>query len=142
MTFYHKTDIILCRLLSHTFYKLQPCDIRVFDPLKMAYREQVKQLYRGGADTIGKQHFTLFYSRARAVTFTRRNIQSCRSKPGLFPFNPDRVLGEIQEPQEGTDDLRAASTLNFAVKVPDDVSNELIGWSMWHIRIGPRQSMT
>jgi hypothetical protein len=62
MTFYHKTDIILCRLLSHTFYKLQPCDIRVFDPLKMAYREQVKQLYRGGADTIGKQHFTAVHA--------------------------------------------------------------------------------
>jgi hypothetical protein len=61
----------------------------------------VKQLYRGGTNTIGKQHFTLLYSRARAAAITPRNIKSGWSKCGLFPSNPGRVLGEIQKPQEG-----------------------------------------
>ena len=54
-----------------------------------------------GANTIGKQHFTLLYSRARAVAVTPRNIKSSWSKSGLFPFNPDRALREIRKPQEG-----------------------------------------
>jgi hypothetical protein len=48
---------------------------------------------------VGKQHFTLLYSRARSIAFTSRNIQSGWSKTGLFPFNPDRVLDGMQKPQ-------------------------------------------
>ena len=70
----------------------------MFGPLKTAYRQQVEQLYRGGANTIGKQHFTLLYSRARNVAFTQRNIRSAWSKAGLFPFHPERVLGGIAKP--------------------------------------------
>ena len=58
----------------------------------------MEQLYRGGANTIGKQHFTLLYSRARNVAFTQRNIRSAWSKAGLFPFHPERVLGGIAKP--------------------------------------------
>ena len=45
---------------------------------------------------VGKQHFTLLYSKARQVAFTERNIRSSWSKAGLFPFNPDRVLRGMQ----------------------------------------------
>ena len=90
-----KNNIILCRLPSHTSHKLQPCDAGVFGPLKTAYREQVEKLYRGGAATVGKQHFTLLYQRARDLAFTRKNVLSGWDKTGLYPFNPDRVLKEI-----------------------------------------------
>jgi DDE superfamily endonuclease len=99
MKFCFENTIILCRLPSHTSHNLQPCDVGVFGPLKTAYREQVEQLYRGGANTVGKQRFTLLYSRARDVAFTSRNIKSRWSKTGLYPFNPDRVLQAIQKPQ-------------------------------------------
>jgi hypothetical protein len=98
MKFCYEHNIILCRLPSHTSHKLQPCDVGVFGPLKTAYREQVEQLYRGGANVVGKQHFTSLYSRARSVAFTPRNIRSGWSKTGLYPFNPDRVLKDIQKP--------------------------------------------
>jgi hypothetical protein len=91
--FHH--NIILCRLPSHTSHKLQPLDVGVFGPLKAAYREQVEQLYRGGAGTVGKQHFTLLYSRARQTALTESNIISAWSKVGLFPFDPDGVLATI-----------------------------------------------
>jgi DDE superfamily endonuclease len=76
MKFCFENNIILCRLPSHTSHKLQPCDVGVFGPLKTAYREQVERLYREGANTVGKQHFTSLYSRARDQVFTSRNILS------------------------------------------------------------------
>jgi hypothetical protein len=99
MKFCFENNIILCRIPSHTSHKLQPCDVGVFDQLKTAYREQVEQLYRGGANTVGKQHFTFLYSRARETAFTARNIKSDWSKTGLYPFNPDKVLESIKRPQ-------------------------------------------
>lgn len=71
-----ENNIVPCRIPSHTSHQLQPCDVGVFAPLKAAYREQVEKLYRGGANTVGKQHFTLLYSRAREQALTSRNIKS------------------------------------------------------------------
>jgi hypothetical protein len=93
-----ENNIILCRIPSHTSHKLQPCDVGPFGPLKTAYREQVERLYRGGANTVGKQHFTSLYSRAREQALTSRNIKAGWSKTGLYPFNPHRVLKDIQKP--------------------------------------------
>jgi DDE superfamily endonuclease len=98
MKYYFENNIILCRIPSHTSHKLQPCDVGVFGPLKAAYREQVERLYRGGSNTVGKQHFTSLYSPAREKALTRRNIKSGWAKAGLYPFSPDKVLRDIQKP--------------------------------------------
>ena len=58
----------------------------------------MERLYRGGSNTVDKQHFTLLYSRARDAAFTSRNIRSGWSKAGLFPFNPERVLAGLTKP--------------------------------------------
>jgi len=93
-----ENNIILCRLPSHTSHKLQPCDVGVFAPLKAAYRDQVERLYRGGTDTVGKEHFTSLYSPARERAFTKRNITAGWAATGLFPFNTERVLRDIPKP--------------------------------------------
>jgi hypothetical protein len=98
LEFCFKNNIILCRLPSHTSHKLQPCNIGVFALLKEAYRDQVKRLYQGGANTVGKQHFTSPYSPAREKAFTKRNITAAWATTGLFPFNPDRVLRATPKP--------------------------------------------
>jgi hypothetical protein len=98
LEFCFENNIILCRLPSHTSHKLQPCDVAVFASLKAAYRDQVERLYRGGADTVGKEHFTSLYSPARARAFTKRYITSAWAATGLFPFNPDRVLRDTPKP--------------------------------------------
>jgi DDE superfamily endonuclease len=98
LKFCSENNIVLCRLPSHTSHKLQPCVVGVFDPLKTVYRKEVEKLYRGGSDTIGKQHFTLLYDRARQKALLRRNILSGWSKAGLQLFSPQRVLNEIQKP--------------------------------------------
>ena len=98
LVFCFKNRILLCRLPSHTSYKLQPYDIAVFTLLKAAYRDQVEQLERGGIGTIGKQHFTYLYNSARERAFTKRNILAGWKASGLYLFNPDKILTDILKP--------------------------------------------
>jgi hypothetical protein len=93
--------ITLCQLPSHTSYKLQPCDVSVFSPLKTAYRNQVERLYRGGVTLVNKEHFTTLYSPTREIAMTKKNILAGWAKTGLFPFNPDKVLRDIANPANG-----------------------------------------
>jgi hypothetical protein len=86
-----------------------PCDIAVLAPLKVAYRDNVERMERGGVNTIGKQHFTALYSPAREVSFTRRNVLAGWSKGGLFPFDPERVLRDMEKPPTATRPLTADS---------------------------------
>lgn len=114
--------ITLCRLPSHTSHKLQPCDIAVFAPLKTAYRDNAERLERGGVNTVGKQHFTSLYSPARETAFTKRNILAGWSKGGLFPFNPQRVLRDLEAPyaklREAAGDSTAPQAQVTAPSVP------------------------
>jgi hypothetical protein len=98
LEFCFENNIILCRLPSHTSHKLQPCDVGVFASLKEAYRDEADRLFQGGANTVGKQHFTSLYSPAREKAFTKRNITAGWAACGLFPFNPDRVLRMTPKP--------------------------------------------
>ncbi len=66
LEYHFENNIILCRLPSHTFHKLQPCDFGVFAPLKPASRDQVERLYRGDVDLVGKECFT--------------SVQACKGK--------------------------------------------------------------
>jgi hypothetical protein len=54
-------------------------------------------LYQGGSNIVSKQHFTSLYSRARKQAITSQNIRSGWLKTGLYPFNPDKVLKDIQK---------------------------------------------
>ncbi|EMD59841.1 hypothetical protein COCSADRAFT_100747, partial [Bipolaris sorokiniana ND90Pr] len=45
LEYYFANNIIICRLLSYISHKLQPYDVKVFSPLKIAYREEVERLY-------------------------------------------------------------------------------------------------
>jgi hypothetical protein len=112
LEFCFENNIILCRLPSHTSHKLQPCDVGVFAPLKAAYRDEAKRLFQGGANTVGKQHFTSLYSPAREKAFTKRNITAAWAACGLFPLNPDRVLRVTPKPPAQStvaDEIRVGS---------------------------------
>jgi DDE superfamily endonuclease len=125
--FCFENNIIPCRLASHTSHLTQPCDVSVFGPLKAAYREQVERLYRGGANTVGKQHFTFLYDQARNAALTPRIIKSGWFKTGLFPFNPDRVLNGIQKPQ--VEEI-VQQTANMPTDLPsyDDMLRTPVTW--------------
>lgn len=91
------SNCVDCPLIHHT----SSCDIAIFAPLKVAYRDNVERMERGGVGTIGKQHFTSQYSPAKARAFTRKNILAGWSKGGLYPFNPQRVLKGLKKPSAG-----------------------------------------
>lgn len=116
MTYCFENNIILCRQPSHTTHKTQPCDVGVFSPLKTAYREQVEILYRGGAETVNKAHFTMLYSRARDAAMTSRNIRSGWSKAGLYPFNPRKVLDDMQEMPDSPAPAVAPATREISLR--------------------------
>jgi len=44
LEFCFENDITLCHLFFYNSYKLQPCDVGVFVPLKEAYRDRVDRL--------------------------------------------------------------------------------------------------
>jgi hypothetical protein len=97
LEYYFENNIILCYLPSYTSYKLQPCDVGVFALLKAAYRDEVERLYRGGANTIGKEHFTYLYAPVREKAMTPRNTKASWKKAGILLFDPDKVLGNIRK---------------------------------------------
>src|SRR2546421_5138710 len=81
-------------VVSHTSHKLQPCDIGVFGPLKVAYRDQVERLYRGGANTVGKEHFTSLYSSARwGLVRKAKYSQGCISHGRAASYGIDKGGG-------------------------------------------------
>lgn len=98
LQFCFENHILLCRIPSHTSHKLQPCDVGPFAPLKTAYRDEVERLYRGGLDTVGKEHFISLYKPARDKAISKRNILAGWAATGLFPFNPERVLRHTPKP--------------------------------------------
>jgi DDE superfamily endonuclease len=114
-----ENNILLCRLpshTSHTSHKLHPCDVGVFAPLKTAYRDEVERLYRGGLDTVGKEHFTSLKKPARKRALTKRNIMAGWAATGLFPFNPERVLRHTPKPPAEL----AVPKANEVVSCPQD----------------------
>jgi len=125
LRFAFENNIRLLRLGSHTSHKTQPCDVGPFGPLKAAYRYEAEQLFRGGSNMIGKQHFTLLYERARNVAFTPRNIRSGWTKTGVFPLNPERVLSDIPKPQVEEDIQR---TTNMPIDPSSDVLQTPVTW--------------
>jgi hypothetical protein len=77
-------------------------------------------LYRGGADTIGKEHFTSLYSPARARAFTKKNITAAWAATGLSPFNLERVLRATPKPPPEVSRSREVFT---SARLQDEVSD-------------------
>lgn len=73
-------------------------------------------LFKQTANTVDKQHFTLLYSRARSMAFTSWDIKSGWSKTGLYPFNLNRVLNDIQK-------LQLKEVIHQTVNVVTDLSS-------------------
>jgi hypothetical protein len=80
---------------AHSSHLLQPLDVSVFAVLKRAYGGLVEQRMRLGFNTIMKLDFLDAYPAARAEAFKSQNIQSGFIATGITPFNPDRVIQQL-----------------------------------------------
>ncbi|KAF2429979.1 hypothetical protein EJ08DRAFT_661192 [Tothia fuscella] len=74
LKYYFNNNIILYRLPSYISYKLQPCNIAVFTPLKAAYYDEVKRLERGGIGII-------VLGKAKVISY--KDLEEVRAKRAI-----------------------------------------------------------
>jgi hypothetical protein len=96
VSFYTENNIILLCLPSHSTHILQPCDVGAFLPLANAYRKKLNEKTRWGAGySIDKMMFLEILREARIASLNKHNIKRSWEKTGLFPFNPEVVIGSL-----------------------------------------------
>ena len=79
----------------HSSHLLQPLDIGCFAVLKRSYGRLVETKMRVGINHIDKLEFLEAYPQARSEAFKPETIQNSFAAAGLVPYNPDRVLSQL-----------------------------------------------
>ena len=83
-------QIILYALYPHSSHITQPCDIAIYKPLKVKWRQEVTD-YKSEIDKpITKFTFPMIFEKA-FNKITEESIKSGFRKSGLFPFNEDAI---------------------------------------------------
>jgi len=94
--------IVLCLLPPHSSHILQPLDVGIFAPLKMALSKRQARLFRSSVRRIEKVEWVEHYAEARQAVITEKNILSAWRGAGLFPENMVRVLHQLLDPLNDT----------------------------------------
>ena len=102
---------------AHSSHILQPLDVGCFSPLKKAYGGLIEQKARMGTNHIDKLDFLEAFLKARESTFKAETIQNSFAGAGLIPFNPDRVLSQLNI-QLKTPTPPSSRSTNSAPKTP------------------------
>ena len=84
-------------LPPHTTHFLQPLDVVCFQPLKHYHAEAIDRAVRTGDSDFSKYEFLAAFNDVRAQAFTESTILSAFRKTGLMPYNPELVVGAMQE---------------------------------------------
>ena len=98
-------DIILMSYPGHSTHLLQPLDVALFAPLQSAYGSAVATHTRTTRTGINKALFWDFYKLAKHEAYTKNNIKSAWRATGVYPFNPNKVLAELEKKNTGTKQL-------------------------------------
>ena len=90
-------NIIIITFPSHTSHLLQPLDVAVYRPLKLAWQKYLRQFQEGNPlRRPGRFDFHGMFNPAFLESFSRQNLISGFSKAGIFPLNrmavPDVAL--------------------------------------------------
>jgi hypothetical protein len=80
---------------AHSSHILQPLDVGCFNPLKLAYGNEIEKKMRLGVNHITKDDFLFVYFLAYKAAITEKNICSGFRASGLVPHDPDRVISEL-----------------------------------------------
>ena len=89
--------IELVLLPPHSSHLLQPLDVGVFAPLKMALAHKQTRLFRSGVRRIEKPEWLEHFIEAREEGITEKNILAGWRGAGLFPENMHRVLHQLPD---------------------------------------------
>ena len=115
-----QNDIIPICMPPHSSHLLQPLDVGCFSPLKRAYGRLVENKARLGFNHIDKFDFLEAYPEARTEAFKADTIKNSFSAAGLVPFNPERVLGQLNI-QLKTPTPPGSRSTNSAPKTPHNL---------------------
>ncbi|XP_054723962.1 uncharacterized protein LOC129234057 [Uloborus diversus] len=90
-----ENDIIIVTFPSHTSHLLQPLDVAVYRPLKLAWQKHLRQFQEGNPlRRPGRFDFHGMFSPAFLEAFSRENIISAFCKAGVFPLNKMKIPDE------------------------------------------------
>ncbi len=96
----HDNRILVAQYPPHSTHRLQPLDVSCFGALSTRYSQQLDQWLRkhGGIIPLNQNHFYSLFWPALHEAFSEHNILSGWRKTGLYPFNPQVVLQQIENP--------------------------------------------
>jgi hypothetical protein len=92
----HAIDLLI--LPPHTSHTLQPFDVSVFSPLRLALAAETDGVSRLDSRRLQRVEWTTMYIRARERAFTAANIVSGWKATGLGPLSPITVLKKLSTP--------------------------------------------
>jgi hypothetical protein len=97
---------------AHTTHRLQPLGINMFGPLSIAYSKALERLMQQGFGLVSmtKRLFWPLFHKAWTEAFTVERIFHTFEKPGIFPPNPEKVLGILRKPTISTNSTIGNST--------------------------------
>ncbi|EED19666.1 MFS multidrug transporter, putative [Talaromyces stipitatus ATCC 10500] len=90
-----ENNIIPVCMPPHSSHLLQPLDVGCFAVLKRHYGQLVEQRMRLGFNHIDKMDFLTAFPQARTVAYKAQTIRNSFAATGLVPFNPDRVIQQL-----------------------------------------------
>ena len=90
-----ENKIIPVCMPSHSSHLLQPLDVGCFAVLKQHYGQLVEQRMRLGFNHIDKIDFLTAFPSACIMAYKAQTIQNSFAATGLVPFNPDRVIQQL-----------------------------------------------
>jgi hypothetical protein len=113
---------------AHSSHLLQPLNVGCFSVLKRSYGRLIENQMRLGINHITKIDFLSAYPQVRSKAFKPSNIQSGFIATGLVPYNPQRVLSNLQVQFEtptppGTNHsmLNSMSNSNWVPETPQNI---------------------
>jgi hypothetical protein len=107
-----ENDICLFLLLPHSSHLLQPLDVGVFNPLKIAVTADLDRLIRVGVARLEKVEWVESYIRARPKALTEKNIRAGWRHSGLVPLNRNR---------HSAPDSSTSQTMNSTTPIIEDL---------------------
>jgi hypothetical protein len=86
--------IIVHIMPPHSTHRLQPLDVGLFSPLATAYKKALNNIMHKGLGMVymTKRLFWPMFKESWKLAFTEKNVLHSFEKPGIFPYNPDKIL--------------------------------------------------
>jgi hypothetical protein len=118
-----ENNIIPICMPPHSSHLLQPLDVGCFAVLKRHYGQHVEQRMRLGFNHIDKIDFLTAFPQARTVAYKAQTIRNSFAATGLVPFNPDRVIQQldVQLKTPTPPPSRSSNTHSSCLQTPQNV---------------------